>query len=1019
MNANNKNDRHSSPTLYPLILAIIILFISGGIAPTHAQNTVGTQTAEPGACPYRAPTTLLPQEQWAWNERICLGKPADMREYKNAEFPTNCDTKAAAYWVNSRRLTSSFFSWVIPRANSLYPELRINRPIVIRCGYLDKAVDMAGLELRTLLVFDHVYFSGNMTLTNIKFDYELIIVDSVISGVLELTDVQSESIIAVVKCSLTSLMANLANLRGLSLDNSNVSGNISLNSISISGPLLMRHGQYRDLDLTGSVIGGGIELSNSSFGNVHAESTKIEETVVGNNARMLSLDIGGSRINGNVNLTSAVVRDELSLNGTIVSGSVSLEHGHFDNISLYNTHIDQDLDVVDFVSKTIYGRAAKIDGNIVATGAKIKSADFASAQLGENFSADGLTVSGTLSLNGARIGGALLIRSGGLLDIDLQDVKVAQNVELSNSSVRDIWAGGAQIDVNANLDTMRARLVDFTSAQLGANFVANGLTVSGTLILNGARIGGAVLIRGAGLFDIDLQDVKIVQNLELSNSSFRDIKAGGAQVGVNANLDAMRARSVDFSSAQVTGTVLADGAIASDGLNFRGALIGGSVLIRDTDDNKPSLRQLILTGASITGALELTNSVIDQLYAYSVHVGKSILASGGRFGTVDLGGARIDNTVLLDGARVLTSLSLNSSLISGVLFLRSEGNFNDIDIVNITVSSGIDLSESTFSTIKAHVSKTGMIRADNTTMRELDLASAKISGDVTASNLEVFDTVNLRGATVTGVIELANVTMNSVDFENGVADKEVSFNASTLGDFRGQFCRVRGRVALLSSNVKSINIGHCEINGPVYFKATKISEDLTFEEGKTTGSFSLVDGSSANKIDLAKSNIEGDVWITHSSFGKALSANEMSVGGDLTIVQFFQTDKEVSGKVDFDSVKVTRNFILQPVAFDGLIDLSRSVIGNRLRLESEDSRFTLWGPAAMLVLRAARTGSLESNFEAWKTASGNWIKAVLAGFVYDELRSGDELSLVQPLTRRQKRALAFWPLPVWIVSSNG
>ena len=184
-------------------------------------------------------------EKWAWEQRICLGLWADMRDAPGGTVgaeecePAEIEEKEIAV-PDNRRLRPKFLELIL--SHQLWASASRHPFVGIRCALIRGGIHLDGHEIAVGFSFHRGKIEGNVTLEETKFK------------------------------------------RGLSLEHSTVTGQLNAQRLEVAGNLEMRGGAFGGINLIAASIGGNLQLSIGTFGG--------------------TLDLTGAAIGGELNLSS-------------------------------------------------------------------------------------------------------------------------------------------------------------------------------------------------------------------------------------------------------------------------------------------------------------------------------------------------------------------------------------------------------------------------------------------------------------------------------------------------------------------------------------------------------------------------------------------------------------------------------------------------------------------------------------------------------------------------------------------
>ena len=235
------------------------------------DNKPVQQNAWETACRHKLPTTgpFSPQEHRAWEDRICLGREANLSEF-GASAAKECDPANADKWPAARTLSPVFLHTILfnkPLRDALpVPEVHIS------CAHFKVPLNLSNYILKPELWLDNSRFDGQVDLSELRGEQAITFDDSVLAG-------------------------------GL------LGKNLHLNA-----DLRLRRAQVEDLSLPGAHIAGMLNLASARLKKLYAPSV-----VFGH-----SLYMNAKARFGGVNLQNAKIGDDLAVNTANASGRFDL-----------------------------------------------------------------------------------------------------------------------------------------------------------------------------------------------------------------------------------------------------------------------------------------------------------------------------------------------------------------------------------------------------------------------------------------------------------------------------------------------------------------------------------------------------------------------------------------------------------------------------------------------------------------------------------------------------------------------
>ena len=562
----------------------IILFILVGstyvISSTVFADTSGSLEefnfgiALPGEkCRVRSLSNWTLVEQSAW-KKICENKVVNFNEYLNENLdPTNPDHDDR--WADGRRtLSASFLNTIL-----LYEPFR-------------SAIPYRGVRIGA------AYIQGEFDLTNAVLELPLALVDSIFSSRVAMNRLTTPTLIA--------------------FDGSRFDGELSMDSASIGGSLLMRKSTGSDnVVLRGANIDGQLSMVGSIFiGEVNMNTISVGSSLLMHDAaRFNNVDLRGANIDGQLSMAGSTFNGEFNMNGAIIDGQLSIVGSTFNGeLSMSSISVGTLLLMHDAARfNNVDLREAKIDGQLTMVGS---------------------TFNGELNMNGISVGSSLLMYGA--------------------ASFNNVVLRGAKIDGQLSMV---------------------GSTFNGELNMNTISVGSSLLMHGATSFNnVDLIGAKIDGQLSMVGSTFNG--------ELNMNAISVRGSLLMTNDANLNNVFLTGAKIESDlsmvGSTFTGGLdmdllsVGGSLFM-----NNAIFKNVKLAGAKIENIVDMRGANFKgQLDMNSTLIGSSLIMSYAKFENMtNLTFLSVGSNLEIQGA-VLRKLNLTGAQIERTLRLSKFGESN-------------------------------------------------------------------------------------------------------------------------------------------------------------------------------------------------------------------------------------------------------------------------------------------------------------------------------------------------------
>ena len=398
-------------------------------------------------------------EAWAWNERICLGHWADMRNAAGkggdgeACEPAKIEGTGKAVPPH-RELRPEFLELIL--GHERWVSAQRHPEVGILCSLVRGDVYFDGHEIAPSVWFQSGKIEGGISLVEAKFKRSLSLQGSTVTGELD-----GDGLVVGGRLTLGGggMFAEIG-LRdakvvdSVSFSGSTVTGKLSAIGIEVGGRWsLSGGGTFAGIDLRDAKVADSVSFSGSTVtGELSADRLEV--------GGHLSLSGGGTF--GDVDLRGVKVADNMSFNGSTVTGELS-------------------------ANRLEVGGDLYLDG-----GGTFADVNLRDAKVAGSMSFNGSTVTGELSANRLEVGGNLsLSEDGSFADILLPDANVAGRVDIIGSTITGrLNAGGLEVGRHLFLRE-GSKFVDIwlPSVRIGGDVQLAGSTFSGEINLTSATIG--------------------------------------------------------------------------------------------------------------------------------------------------------------------------------------------------------------------------------------------------------------------------------------------------------------------------------------------------------------------------------------------------------------------------------------------------------------------------------------------------------------------------------------------------
>lgn len=369
-------------------------------------------------------------------------------------------------------------------------------------------------------------------------------------------------------------------------------------------------------------------------------------------------------------------------------------------------------------------------------------------------------------------------------------------------------------------------------------------------------------------------------------------------------------------------------------------------------------------------------------------------------GNITLSRARTDSVLTLDGSRIAGNLSGNQFRTESSLWLRSTEFKKNIQLSYAKIEVNLELTGATLEgQLNLEALQVGryllMMRA---TSKEVVLSEAKIDGVVNMSAATVEGTLNAESLQVGNYL-----LMNSTHFKKDIILRGAKIggylnitNATVEGVFNADSLRLESHLFMRSSDgqqakFKEIRLAGAHVLGQIVIEGAIVEGRLDASSLQVGAQLFMRSSNdyraTFDQIRLVNAQVAGEVAFNGALLNGDVNAQGLQVGTDLHM-----SGVTSMGKIDLRYARVTGNLdTLRSTLAE--LDLAGASVGILTFGDVQNaSVITAWknskGEAGTLNLRNAHVGNLMDAPSAWPD-QGN---LSLAGFTFNHLGGLDENS---------------------------
>jgi hypothetical protein len=397
------------------ILVVLMLLI----APLSAFGQQAQQDVSPpldATCAVSADERWTPQEKFVW-ERVCVGEVANFNAAPG--YGGRLDPMKPADWPQSRVLRPAFLETILLK--DPYRRALTRRGVIIVGARFVETIDLASADLQHPLVLAFSLVEHDADFSRLRSRYQL-----------DLTD-------------------------------SKVAGTVKLNGADLDASLVLTHGEFAALDLTGAHVSGQVTLADSKVaGDFRLIGLRAGSLFMGA-AELSGVDLADAHV-GSLTLDFAKATGLLHMSSLRVDASLSLDWGQFAEVDLAGLRVDQYLLMryatfadVKLFSAHVGGflslALSRVAGDLTCLGLEVGqevvmidatfdgSIDCHTAKIGSNLYLAGGQFKKEIDLTGADIGGELAVDGLQGVSLTLVNTKIGIIPDLA-----DTWPAALEIN---------------------------------------------------------------------------------------------------------------------------------------------------------------------------------------------------------------------------------------------------------------------------------------------------------------------------------------------------------------------------------------------------------------------------------------------------------------------------------------------------------------------------------------------------------------------------------------------
>ena len=272
-------------------------------------------------------------EIWAWNERICLGRWADMRNAPGGDgHGEECEAAKIEDMEGAvpahRELRPEFLELIL--SHEPWASAQRHPEVGIRCALVRGDVYLDGHEIAPRVRFERSEIDGRLNLVGTKFKRSLSLYDSTVTGKLSADRMKVGDDLSLSKGSFTDIHLFGAKVAGSArFEGSTVTGELSMDRLKVGGDLSLSKGSFADIALLGAKVAGTMDLIGTTVtGKLSADGLEVGgDLFLREHSTFADIRLPGARIGGDVQLSGSTFHGEFNLTGAAIGGELHLSSG--------------------------------------------------------------------------------------------------------------------------------------------------------------------------------------------------------------------------------------------------------------------------------------------------------------------------------------------------------------------------------------------------------------------------------------------------------------------------------------------------------------------------------------------------------------------------------------------------------------------------------------------------------------------------------------------------------------------
>ena len=278
--------------------------------------------------PLPADGPFTAQERWAWDKRLCIGKPANLREFATGDSAP-CDPDAITEWLDAQTLSPTFLTTIL--FTQPFKSAPPSPKLQITCAWIKDDIDFSNNSLAQEFWFDRSRFDGSVDLTALRVEQSLTFDGAEFKQLIHGRNMSIGVDLRMRKARLAAMQLDGAKLNGsLVMSGAVITDGLSARSLHVAHALLLDQGaKIKSVDLSNASIGRQLSFRSSTVEHrLLADDIVLRGDLVMNaEARFNAVALLDAVVSGSMQIDTATVTNRFDLTNAKIAGELTLNIG--------------------------------------------------------------------------------------------------------------------------------------------------------------------------------------------------------------------------------------------------------------------------------------------------------------------------------------------------------------------------------------------------------------------------------------------------------------------------------------------------------------------------------------------------------------------------------------------------------------------------------------------------------------------------------------------------------------------